>query len=615
MNPRTAPVALPSLTRLRWPALLLLGAAAVHPWDAVLADRLNPDQVRSTLDAWALWCDHWSTRLVLLFFFLAGFVVFVLGRRWDLRGPLGVFGMAWMSQEIVVGTLKRVVGRPRPIHPEALGETIRALYDRADFKSFPSGHTAFAFAAAIVVALAAPRRWVGRAAFLAASAVGLSRCYVGAHFASDVLAGAGIGWALGALAWKVGPILEGPLHGWKAPRRFWPISVVILMLALGWLFKHPIRWIDPMAPDAPLVGVHFRQSLAELAASPILVPARFVSSLPEAGAFVFDGALWLVGALGVLVLLGRRTGRWAAAIGAVWVGVSSYLAFSGGVIQPSPRVEVDWAPVDLQTHIGDPVDGHVSLEQGLERAAKLGFRLVQPTWHNAWARGLVIAPDGTGRPAMLFGMEWSGGAPSASPLHLLLYLRAATPPPPLVAKDWRGAIRRVHELGGVAVLSHGWRGDPRGIPSLAELLAAGLDGVEVAGRNQEFDAAALRRQKALRQFAAENDLVALVDSDFHGKRSLVSQWTFLDMDGFDGTSESVDRALWEALARRRDRLHLVVRDGPAPPEACPRWARPAWAAWAVFQVLSLPERAVWLLELVVLGGAVSLLGRRRSRAA
>jgi undecaprenyl-diphosphatase len=65
----------------------------------------------------------------------------------------------------------------------------------ARFHSFPSGHATTAFAVAAALAWAAPARrrlWLGVAA-----GVGLSRILLNAHFASDVLGGAAIGWWAG----------------------------------------------------------------------------------------------------------------------------------------------------------------------------------------------------------------------------------------------------------------------------------------------------------------------------------------------------------------------------------------------------------------------------------
>jgi undecaprenyl-diphosphatase len=84
---------------------------------------------------------------------------------------------------------KRLVARPRP----TLGSASRhALLKHPDAWSFPSSHTATAFAAAITlgaalgpVALATLLLW--------AAAVGISRVYVGAHYPLDVLMGAVLG--------------------------------------------------------------------------------------------------------------------------------------------------------------------------------------------------------------------------------------------------------------------------------------------------------------------------------------------------------------------------------------------------------------------------------------
>ncbi|MDD2631395.1 MAG: phosphatase PAP2 family protein [Bacteroidales bacterium] len=69
--------------------------------------------------------------------------------------------------------------------------------------SFPSGHSSVAFAAAAVLsAYYHERRWVGITAFSLASLVALSRTYDDQHWASDVFAGAALGYAVGRLVYN-----------------------------------------------------------------------------------------------------------------------------------------------------------------------------------------------------------------------------------------------------------------------------------------------------------------------------------------------------------------------------------------------------------------------------
>lgn len=84
---------------------------------------------------------------------------------------------------------KRLVARPRP----TLGSTSRhALLKHPDAWSFPSSHTATAFAAAITLG-AALGPVALPCALVWAAAVGLSRIYVGAHYPLDVVTGAVLG--------------------------------------------------------------------------------------------------------------------------------------------------------------------------------------------------------------------------------------------------------------------------------------------------------------------------------------------------------------------------------------------------------------------------------------
>lgn len=92
---------------------------------------------------------------------------------------------------VVSPILKATIGRRRP---SQTGETFARGGGGA---SFPSGHTTQAFAVASVVAAHYASPWVKAAAYGLAGLVGLSRMEQGAHYASDVLAGALIGIAVG----------------------------------------------------------------------------------------------------------------------------------------------------------------------------------------------------------------------------------------------------------------------------------------------------------------------------------------------------------------------------------------------------------------------------------
>ncbi|MCX6293498.1 MAG: phosphatase PAP2 family protein, partial [Sphingobacteriales bacterium] len=67
--------------------------------------------------------------------------------------------------------------------------------DNSDFKSFPSGHTAEAFASAELMRIEIKENnpWLCYAGYLMAGATGYLRMYNNKHWISDVLAGAGIG--------------------------------------------------------------------------------------------------------------------------------------------------------------------------------------------------------------------------------------------------------------------------------------------------------------------------------------------------------------------------------------------------------------------------------------
>jgi hypothetical protein len=99
--------------------------------------------------------------------------------------------------------------------------------DGSDYQSFPSGHTAEAFVGAEFMREEYKNvsPWYGFAGYAAATATGLLRMYNDKHWASDVVAGAGVGIASARLAYWLYPKMQ-QLFGKKEKD---PEKVTVLM--------------------------------------------------------------------------------------------------------------------------------------------------------------------------------------------------------------------------------------------------------------------------------------------------------------------------------------------------------------------------------------------------
>jgi membrane-associated phospholipid phosphatase len=114
---------------------------------------------------------------------------------------------------LTVGTtevLKGIVGRERPTGEPAEPHEFFPFrgFLSSQRSSFPSGHTAAAFAFATSLTEETARRWphavrfVAPAGYAGATLVGLSRIYNDEHWASDVMMGAAVGTLSGVVTMR-----------------------------------------------------------------------------------------------------------------------------------------------------------------------------------------------------------------------------------------------------------------------------------------------------------------------------------------------------------------------------------------------------------------------------
>jgi membrane-associated phospholipid phosphatase len=137
--------------------------------------------------------------------FIIGGGLYVYGKLThnEKAADLGFHGTEALFLGAQLGALmKGVAGRARPyvdIDDPHNYRAFRGFGRSGDYRSFPSGHTIAAFAAASAVTSETKRWWprsvwlIGPVMYSGAAAVGWSRMFDNKHWASDVLTGAAIG--------------------------------------------------------------------------------------------------------------------------------------------------------------------------------------------------------------------------------------------------------------------------------------------------------------------------------------------------------------------------------------------------------------------------------------
>jgi hypothetical protein len=179
-------------------AMVVYGVAALHTpflqrWNEDVHQRTameNPDR-HIALDNYL----QWSPAIAVYGLNLVG----IKGRH-NFRDRTFIFGIVTLLQGSSAYAMKRISKEDRP--------------DNSNTLSFPSGHTATAFAAAEFMRMeykdVSP--WYGIAGYTAAAATGYLRMYNNKHWLSDVITGAGIGILSTEAAYYLYPVVSRLFH-------------------------------------------------------------------------------------------------------------------------------------------------------------------------------------------------------------------------------------------------------------------------------------------------------------------------------------------------------------------------------------------------------------------
>jgi membrane-associated phospholipid phosphatase len=184
---------------------IVVGARLIHPLDEHYMRRLQDSSTQANRKLQVLATIVRTTAAPGAW--IIGGSMYTAGRlsKNTKLADLGLHGTeALLLGELTATAMKVTIGRARPyVTGNPNDYQFGRGFSSGDYKSFPSGHSVAAFAAAAAVSSETSRwapgtRWIiGPVMYGGAALVGASRMYNNQHWASDVIVGAGIGTMAG----------------------------------------------------------------------------------------------------------------------------------------------------------------------------------------------------------------------------------------------------------------------------------------------------------------------------------------------------------------------------------------------------------------------------------
>ena len=505
-----------------------------------------------------------------------------------------------------VKIIKNVTHRSRPYHP-SYELRIRKITSTGDYQdSFPSGHTAAAFALLIPFALYSRKAWSKTSLIALAGLMGYSRVYLGAHFPSDVIFGALLGTSVAA---------AGYFFLTKKLKQTGPREVVswIGIFILATIFMHRSdSLIQPVTGEILSEKYHLQFSNERLIFEPYLgLPTYFNLS----SNIKFQQINWVVwGGLLTWFLISRidyskhfstkhKFGLFI--ILALCAIIIEILIFSGRL--PAHKlVSKDKAKtiLDLHTHTNISYFWQWSPLAMIKQHLRSGFDGSFVTDYNTVkgaTNSLKITEKKETEFIILPGQEYRG-----EKIHLLLLGINEDINPDNY--DVFEAIRKTKELNGVAIVPHYWRMGHQSF-SITELIGMGVDGFEIANRFETYDLSQRKRIEEIYEACQTEGLLMTGGTDNHGLRSATYVWNaFTTEKGPDSNAETEimdilrqhQQEKIEVIAIYKKEYHGFLRNIVDPP----------FTIFYYFRSLNLRQWLSWLFWIGICYGIVKLFRKK-----
>ena len=456
-----------------------------------------------------------------------------------------------------VSCLKNISHRHRPFSP-SYGLEIRKLTtaeDRSD--SFPSGHTAAAFAMLFPFILYYRGLFVRMSLLLLGGLMAYSRVYLGAHFFSDVIFAAILSIVIAVTVYFF--IKNRKAAGQPQNDLFCWLGVFILTAAGS---HRPYKLLN--LPEGEILNAKFNLHfpLTRIIFEPFLGLAAYFNLSDNIKLQQLNWIIWIGIASIFFIYTSKRYGllpiRKKIKIMLLiftLTGCLEILFFSGRLSAYTlVAKDKDALIIDFHTHTSKSYSWQWGPLTMMRQHARSGFHGAFVTDYNTvkGAKKSTDTADSFGLNFLVFpGQEYRGER-----LHLLLLgIEEDISPWIYSVAD---AIARTHALNGIVIVPHYFRVGYEDY-SVSDLVSLGVDGFEIANRSEAVAPAEKRRVKEIYDICKRKGLLMVGGTDNHGLQSAVYVWNAVKLSGIkDAGKIQISKGIIEMLRRNAQNKITVI---------------------------------------------------------
>jgi len=476
---------------------------------------------------------------------------------------LAVFLLTLLAGGIAVHFLKEIFPFPRPLKYFGEGTSVNIIGPALRNNSFPSGHSQTVFTGVLFLAWLMPGWRVPL--WVTGILSGMARCYMGAHFPLDGIAGFAI-----ALIFFI-PIraafekkeIRLPRIDFRNRKRVFRLLAAIAGILVLFLLPRIPRSLINVETGIVATDVELVVPASARIFAPFLDFPFYFSNLASPKTQILSWLIWFSAGwllFGLLRLRGSFPGKTARLLRGIVVTVLSFLLLVAWCIFfPLPQYRLksknpDEVFLDLHSHTIYSHDGIASPGKSVSWHLDSGFGGWAITEHDSIGDAVpeqeeIIRRDSVDAVAI------TGEEVSFKGVHLNL-LGITEDVDKSMYGDLSGLVRAVHLRNGAVIVPHYWA-EKKSTFSTGDLSEAGVDGFEIEG-NSSVPLTPEWRQEII-GLCRKEGLLMVSGSNWHGWQPFCNAWTGFKVVGWAGMDNpSRKKVIIDALRRRETGRFTVI---------------------------------------------------------